>query len=218
MLAKVPYQLSAGGVVRKAFGARPYRTKLLIEKDPFNARTSLANQRAGIGTTLVALALAVTAVLLVFSVAFVFHYPPIGVKTSTIEPCDLVTSAQEQSVAGTGAYQNVPDLNQSAPPWNYQSIYQHIQEGWNSICQSPAFVTTIKTHDINGAAAGGGFINTSNPDASVAGISIGWWQQTPTNCTSYEESWSIFIVNGTVSAPLTSTGACISDPPPSESA
>jgi hypothetical protein len=174
----------------------------------------LADQRAGIGTTLAASALAIVAVLLVFSVAFVSHHPPFGVKTTAIQPCDLVTPAQEQFVAGTGAFQSVPGLNQSASPWDYQSIYQHIQEGWDSICQSPAFVTTIQAHDIKGASAGGGFINTANPDASVAGISIGWWQQTSTNCTSYEESWNIFIVNGTVSTPVTSTGACNSIPPP----
>jgi hypothetical protein len=171
-------------------------------------------QSARMGTKFIALAAALVVVLLVFSVAFTFHYPPFSAKTSTMSACSLVTPSQEQSIAGLGAYQNVPGLNQSSPPWNYQSIYQHIQDGWESLCQSQVFVATIQAHDVNGIAIGGGYINTANPDASVAGISMSWWQQTPSNCTSYEESWSIFIVNGTVSAPLTSAGACISDPPP----
>ena len=125
------------------------------------------------GTKFRALAVALIVVLVVFCAAFAFHYPPFSVTASTVDPCSLVTSAQEQSIAGTGAYQNVPGLNQSAPPWNYQSIYQHVQDGWDSICQSPAFVATVQTHDIKGAAAGGGFINATDPDASVAGISIG---------------------------------------------
>lgn len=186
------------------------RTKLLIERCQFKVKVTLARERLGVGTKFIAVAVALIVVLVAFSAAFAFHYPPFSVTASTIDACSLVASAQEQSIAGTGAYQNVPGLNQSAPPWNYQSIYQHIQEGWDGICQSPAFVTTIQAHGIKGAAAGGGFIDVSDPDASVAAISIGWWQQTPTSCTSYEESWNIFLVNGTASAPLTSTSACIS--------
>jgi len=171
-------------------------------------------QRAGMGTIFVALAATLVVVLLAFSAAFAFHYPPFSARTSTtMSACDLVTPSEEQSVAGIGAYQNVAGLNQSAPPWNYQSIYQHIQDGWESLCQSQVFISTIQAHDVNGVAIGGGFIDTANPDASVAGISISWWRQALSNCTSYQESWGIFIVNGTVSAPSTTAGACISSPP-----
>jgi len=166
------------------------------------------------GTKFIALVVALLVILLAISAAFAFHYPPFSVNTSSLNTCSFVTPSQEQSVAGNGAYQNVPGLNQSAPPWNYQSIYQHVQAGWASLCQSQMFVTTVQAHDVNGVAIGGGYINTANPEASVAGISMSWWQGTSTNCTSYQESWNIYIVNGTVSAPLTSSGACISDPPP----
>jgi hypothetical protein len=186
--------------------------KLLIELSEFKLRANLA-QRSGMGTIFVALAAAFVVVLLAFSAAFAFHYPPFSSRTSTMSACSLVTPSQDQSVAGIGAYQNVPGLNQSAPPWNYQSIYQNIQDGWASLCQSQVFINTIQAHDVNGVAIGGGFINTANPDASVAEISTGWWQQTSSNCTSYQESWGIFIVNGTVSAPLTTASACISIPP-----
>jgi hypothetical protein len=157
---------------------------------------------------------ALVTILLVSSAALALHYPPFSVKASTLSTCSFVSPSQQQTVAGNGAYQNVPGLNQSVPPWNYQSIYQHIQDGWTSLCQSQLFVTTVRAHDVNGVAIGGGYINTANPNASVAGISMSWLQGTSTNCTSYQESWDIFIVNGTVSAPLTTTGACTSDPPP----
>jgi hypothetical protein len=135
-------------------------------------------------------------------------------STETLNPCSFITTQQEQSIAGTGAYQNVQGLDQSAPPWNYASLYQHIQQGWASLCESQAFATAVQSHDVKGVAIGGGFINTTDPDASVAGISMGWSQGASANCTQYQESWNIFIVNGTVSAPSISSGVCISNPPP----
>jgi hypothetical protein len=204
-----------GSAAEPNFGIVPKiaRTKLLIEIGESKLRANLA-QRAGMETVFVALLTIVVVVLLAFSAAFAFRYPPFSARTSTtMSTCSLVTPSEEQSVAGIGAYQNVPGLNQSSPPWNYPSIYQNIQDGWESLCQSQVFINTIQAHDVNGVAIGGGFINTASPDASVAGISISWWRQTLSNCTSYQESWSIFIVNGTVSAPLTTAGACISSPP-----
>jgi hypothetical protein len=112
-------------------------------------------------------------------------------------------------MAWNGAGREIPGLNQSAPPWDYQSIYGHIQQGWESICQSPEFVTAIQAHGAGSFSSGGGFVNPSNPDNSRAAIALIWSNTLSANCTQYLEEWDILIVNGTVTAPSTSTTDCI---------
>jgi hypothetical protein len=39
---------------------------------------------------------------------------------------------------------------------------------------------------------------------------VNWTEASGANCTAYQESWDIFIVNGTASEPSTmATGQCI---------
>ncbi len=130
-------------------------------------------------------------------------------STSSVSACSLLTPTEMDDMAWNGAGREIPGLNQSAPPWNYQSIFGHIQQGWESICQSPAFVTAIQAHGAGSFSSGGGFVNPSNPDNSLAGIAVIWSNTISTNCAQYIENWDIFIVNGTVTAPSTSTTDCI---------
>jgi hypothetical protein len=130
-------------------------------------------------------------------------------STSSVNPCGLLTPALMEYMAWNGAGREIPGLNQSAPPWDYQSIYEHIQQGWESICQGPAFVTAIQAHGAGSFSSGGGFVNPSNPDNSMAGVAVIWSNTTSANCTQYIENWDILIVNGTATAPSTSTTGCI---------
>ena len=130
-------------------------------------------------------------------------------QNATTDPCSLLTQPVMESLAWNGAGHEVSGLNQSAPPWDFQSIYDHIQQGWQTLCKTTAFTIAIQDHGA-GISAGGGFINKSSPANSQVGIVIPWTQTTSTNCTAYEETWSIYIVNGSVSNPTTITiGECI---------
>jgi len=129
--------------------------------------------------------------------------------TSSVSACSLLTPDVMEDMAWNGAGREVPGLNQTAPPWDYQSIYGHIDQGWESLCQSPAFVAAIQAHGAGSFSSGGGFVNPSNPEDSLAGISVAWTSTTSSNCTQYVESWNILIVNGTVTTPSTSTSVCI---------
>ena len=130
-------------------------------------------------------------------------------STSSVSACSLLTPAEMDDMAWNGAGREIPGLNQSAPPWNYQSIYGNIQQGWESLCQSPAFVTAIQVRGAGSFSSGGGFVNPSNPDNSRAAIVMFWSNTISANCTHYIEEWDILIVNGTVTAPSTSTTDCI---------
>lgn len=126
-------------------------------------------------------------------------------RTSTTSPCSLLTQAQMEGYAWNGAGREIPGINQSAPPWNYQSIYDHIQEGWQTLCQTAAFVSAIQVHGARSFSSGGGFVNPSDPDNSQMGVTVGWTQTISTNCTQYMEEWSILIVNSTVIGPTTTS-------------
>ena len=130
-------------------------------------------------------------------------------STSSVSACGLLTPGDMDYLAWNGAGHEIPGLNQSAAPWDYQSIYGNIQQGWESLCQSPTLVTAIQAHGTGSFSWGGGFVNPSNPDNSVAAIVVFWSNTTSANCTDYTESWGILIVNGTVTAPSTSTTDCI---------
>jgi len=134
---------------------------------------------------------------------------PAMTSSSSVDACSLLTTANMEFLAWDGAGHEIPGINQSAPPWDYQSIYDHIQQGWQSLCPSPAFVSAIDAHGDGSFSWGGGFVNAANPDNSQAGLALIWSQTTSTNCTQYIESWSIFIVNGTVSMPSTTANECI---------
>ncbi len=124
--------------------------------------------------------------------------------------CSLLTEADMEYLAWNGAGREIPGLNQSAPPWSYQSIYDHVKEGWQNLCQTTAFVSAIQAHGTSGFSFGGGFINPSDPDNSQMGVAVIWSQTTSSSCTQYIENWSIFIVNGSATGPTTSTSDCIS--------
>jgi len=54
-------------------------------------------------------------------------------------------------------------------------------------------------------------LEMNDVNASVAGIEVDWSQGSDANCTQYQESWDIFIVNGTSSEHTTmAVGPCIS--------
>lgn len=134
-----------------------------------------------------------------------------SVSTSSESPCSLLSPDVITNLAWNGAGRYVPGINQSAPPWNQQSIQAHITEGWDALCQSQAFVAAIQAHGDRSFSAGGGFVNANDVNASVAGINVGWSEASGANCTQYQESWNIFIVNGTASEPTTTAvGPCIS--------
>lgn len=158
--------------------------------------------------TRVAVAIVIAAVVLSATILLAPSTQP-STRTSSVSACSLLTPALMEYMAWNGAGREIPGLNQSAPPWTYQSIYGHIQQGWETICQSPAFVASIQAHGAGSFSSGGGFVNPSNPDNSLAGIAVIWSNTTSASCTQYIENWDILIVNGTVTAPSTSTTDCI---------
>lgn len=160
---------------------------------------------AGIAITVI-----IISILGVSFTVLAFDHPPSSAKTSSVNACDLLTPSQIDDLAWNGVGREVPGLNQSMPPWNYQSIHEQIQQGWESLCQNPAFITAIQVHGTRSFSSGGGFVNPANPDLSQMGVVVAWTQDASMNCIQYIETWGIFIINGTVTAPLTSTGGCIS--------
>lgn len=154
--------------------------------------------------TILAVAIVVAAIVVSATIFYASTASKALQTSTTMNPCGLLTQGEMDNMAWDGAGREVPGLNQSAPPWNYQSIYNHIQEGWQTLCQTTAFASAIQAHGTGSFSSGGGFVNPSNPDDSQAGINVIW---TSANCTQYIESWSILIVNGTVIGPTTSIGA-----------
>lgn len=153
------------------------------------------------------LAVAIVVALVLVSATIIFYVSTASKApqtSTTMNTCGLLTQGEMDNMAWNGAGLEVPRLNQSAPPWNYRSIYDHIQGGWQTLCQTAAFVSAIQAHGTGSFSSGGGFVNPSNPDDSQAGINVIW---TSANCTQYIESWRILIVNGTVIGPTTSIGA-----------
>ena len=159
--------------------------------------------------TRLAVAIVVAAIVLSATIFFVASTGRPTTTSSSVAPCNLLTKANMQLLAWNGAGREISGINQSAPPWDYQSIYDHIEEGWQNLCQSSSFVSAIQAHGSGGFSWGGGSINSANPDDSQAGIAIIWSQTTSTNCTQYVENWSIFLVNGTASSASTSATECI---------
>src|ERR1700722_2935314 len=136
---------------------------------------------------LLALGSIVIIILAVSSLVFSFDHPTSPTTTSSVNPCRLLTPSEEDYLAWNGVGREIPGLNQSSPPWDYQSIYDHIQEGWGNLCQSSAFVTAVQAHGAASFSVGGGFINSENPQASQAGVAIVWTQTSSTTCTQYIE-------------------------------
>jgi len=165
----------------------------------------------------VLLALVLVVVAATGYVALTFRPSTNEPATSSENACSLLTPDVITALAWNGAGHEVQGINQSASPWDEQSIQAHIEEGWQTLCQSQSFVSAIRAHGPSSFSSGGGFVNPSNEDASVVGIHVGWSQTADANCTAYQEGWLIYIVNGTTtSAPSSiSTGQCTdANPPP----
>jgi hypothetical protein len=109
---------------------------------------------------------------------------------------------------------NFIGLNESAPPWNYQSVYDHIQQGWQSICQSQEFSELVQAHGSGGFSASFGYTHNANQAASKVGIGLFWTQYTYVlwGCTAHQASWDIYIVNGTVSSATMTSSPCKTRP------
>ncbi len=171
--------------------------------------TSATGRSPSRGYTRLAIAIVVAGALVSATIFFVTSTAHPTSTSSSVDACSLLTTANMEFLAWNGAGHEIPGINQSAPPWDYQSIYDHIQQGWQSLCLSPAFVSVVDTHGAGCFSWGGGFVNAADPDNSQAGLAVIWSQTTSTNCTQYIESWSIFIVNGTASMPSTTANECI---------
>jgi hypothetical protein len=167
--------------------------------------------RRALGKSVVAFSLILVIAVGATGYVLATTFRPASTLTSSENPDSLLSPDVVSDLAWNGAGRYVPGINQSAPPWNEPSIQAHITEGWQALCQTQAFVEAIQAHGARSFSAGGGFVNPNDVNASVAAIVLGWAQASGANCTQYQESWDIFIVNGTASAPTsTSAGPCIS--------
>jgi hypothetical protein len=166
----------------------------------------------------IALGAGVVLVLAVAVVGYVLSAPPRSSSTSSsVSPCGLLSPDVIMDLSWNGAGRYVPGINQNAPPWNQPSIQAHITEGWQALCQSQAFVSAIQEHGDHSFSAGGGFVDANDVNDSVAGVNVNWSQGSGVNCTEYQESWAIFVVNGTASSPTTTpVGPCVSMTTPAQ--
>lgn len=96
-------------------------------------------------------------------------------QTTSVDICGLLSPSVMDNLALNGAGREIPGLNQSAPPWDYQSIRNHIHQGWDTVCQSESFVSAVQEHG-PGFSSGGSFINAANPNASAVAIVMAWAQ------------------------------------------
>lgn len=134
-------------------------------------------------------------------------------NSSSQDQCGLFTTAMQTNFVENAESTNFVGLNESAPPWNYQSVYDHIQQGWQSICQSQEFSELVQAHGSGGFSASFGYTHNANQAASEVGIGL-FWTQHPifSGCTAYQASWSIFIVNGTASSATMMSSSCEKGP------
>ena len=158
--------------------------------------------------------LLITSFILVVLVASGLLYVILEARNSPSQnQCGLFTTAQQTGFVESAEPTNFVGLNESAPPWNYQSVYDHIQQGWQSICQSQEFSELVQAHGSGGFSASFGYSHDANQAASEVGIGL-FWTQHPifSGCTAYQASWSIFIVNGTASPATITSSICEKGP------
>lgn len=135
-------------------------------------------------------------------------------NSSAQNQCGLFTTAMQTNFVENAESTNFIGLNESAPPWDYQSVYDHIQQGWQSICQSQEFSELVQAHGSGGFSASFGYTNGANQSASEVGIGLFWKQYTYLlwGCMAHQASWNIYIVNGTASSATMTSPSCEKGP------
>lgn len=160
----------------------------------------------------------ITALIVVLIVTSGLLYVILEVRNNYPNPssqnqCGLFATAMQTNFVENAESTNFVGLNESAPPWNYQSVYDNVQQGWQSICQSQTFSELVQAHGSAGFSASFGYTNNADPAASEVGIGL-FWTQHPifSGCTAHQASWDIFIVNGTASPATTTSSRCEAGP------
>ena len=104
----------------------------------------------------------ITALIVVLIVTSGLLYVILEVRNNYPNPssqnqCGLFATAMQTNFVENAESTNFVGLNESAPPWNYQSVYDNVQQGWQSICQSQTFSELVQAHGSAGFSASFGY-------------------------------------------------------------